>query len=117
MFLRASNLLNLLDDDVFTKYEYESSDYRFHEDKDNYYVMYEMPGVKKEDISISYEKNTISVSGKKESFGKYKSTYKKSFKLIDNLDPSKFKALYENGELVITIPKLEISKAYQIELK
>lgn len=97
------------------------------EGKDEWVIVSEIPGVKKEDISISFEDSMLKIEAKKELLKKNSKdndklseiqfgTYKRKFKLAPDVDSSKIEASYENGVLELTIPKKK-EKAKQFEIK
>lgn len=98
------------------------------EDKDNYIVKAEIPGVKKEDIKVTVRDNLLVVSGERScekevkdrtyhrierSYGKFSRT----IALPAAVDPDKIKASYTDGILHITLPKPESSKPKQIDVE
>jgi HSP20 family protein len=83
---------------------------------DAYYLEVDVPGVKKEDISIDVEDNALRISGvrrldesrKDEEFYRVESLYGKFerlFSLPEDVDPNKIEAEMEDGVLYIKIPK------------
>ena len=95
------------------------------ENKDNYVIYAELPGMKKEDIKISVADNTLIISGEKKkvqedenlhyserSFGKFE----RSFTLSSKIDSEKIKADYANGVLIVTLPKKEEVKPREIAI-
>lgn len=100
------------------------------EGKDAYHVDVDLPGVKKEDINISVEDNTLTLSGKRETkkevkeedYYRVESSYGKfqrSFTLPENVDVENIRAASEDGVLEVVIPKLQVIKnsAKKIEIK
>lgn len=100
------------------------------EGKDAYHVDVDLPGVKKEDISIHVENNTLMISGnretkeevKQEDYYRVESSYGKfqrSFTLPENVDVENIRAASEDGVLEVVIPKLQVIKnsAKKIEIK
>ena len=99
-----------------------------YEDKDKLTVKAELPGMKKEDIAVSLEGSTLTVSGerKQEQERKEGETYRserffgrfqQSITLSQQVDPKKIQANYKDGVLTITLPKSEEAKRKQIEIK
>jgi len=97
---------------------------------DAYYIEVDLPGVKKEDISIDVKDNILTISGerkiederKDEEFYRVESVYGKferSFSLPEDVDVDKIEAKAENGVLIVKIPKAQsIDKApKKIEIK
>ena len=98
------------------------------ENKKAYVVSAELPGLKKDDIHISFENDMLILSGerkmeheeKKDSFHRIERAYGKferSFRLPDDVDVEAIKANYKNGVLTIEIPKSEKALPKQIEIK
>lgn len=94
-----------------------------------YYVEIDLPGIKKEDISIDVKDNVLSISGerkvkeevKEEDYYKMESRYGKflrSFTLPKNIDAEKINAKCENGVLEVVIPKYEeLKETKKIEIQ
>jgi HSP20 family protein len=84
-----------------------------------YLIKAEIPGVKKEDINVSIERNMVSISAevKRESEEKqgekvlrrerYHGMMQRSFSLPSQVDDSKAQARYVDGVLELTLPKKE----------
>ncbi len=88
------------------------------EDADKYELHLVAPGLQKEDFKISVEKNTLTLSYDKQEETKensekwlrqeYKMTsFKRNFSLNDKIDAAGISAQYDNGVLVVTLPKKE----------
>lgn len=87
------------------------------EDDKAYTVHAEIPGVKKEDISVSIDGNQVSIgaevkSQKEEKQGekvlrteRYYGKVYRAFSLAQDVDQEGAKAKYENGVLELTLPK------------
>lgn len=87
------------------------------EDKDTYRVEAEVPGVAKEDIQVSIDGSVVTLSAevKQQDSGKdgekvlrterYYGSVSRSFQLPQDIDQAASKAKYENGVLVLTLPK------------
>ncbi len=87
------------------------------EGDDAYYIEVDLPGVKKEDININVDNDTLTISGerkvsdehKDDNFYKIESVYGKferSFSLPEDVDTDKIEAEHKNGVLEIKIPKV-----------
>jgi HSP20 family protein len=98
------------------------------EDKDKFYLKADLPGIKKEDVKISYADGTISISGERSqeketkdkkfhrierSYGKYY----RSFNIPTEIKDDKINAEFKNGQLTITIPKADEVKPKEIDIK
>lgn len=80
-----------------------------------------IPGVKKEDVKISLEKNVLSITSEKETEKADESvkytrrefvygTFCRSFTLPETVDVEKIKADFRDGILIIELPKKEETK-------
>ncbi|MDF1876540.1 Hsp20/alpha crystallin family protein [Sulfurimonas sp. SAG-AH-194-L11] len=89
------------------------------EGKEAYHIDIDLPGIKKEDVDISVEKNVLTISGKREisnevkeeDYYKIESSYgsfSRSFTLPEKIDVENIRAASDNGVLEIIIPKLSV---------
>ena len=102
----------------------------FHEDKDNYFISLDLPGLKRENIKISYENQMLTISGTREekytkelketnsrwtekSYG----TFSRSFNLPSWIEEDKASAHFSNGVLELVLPKASQSKGKEIPVK
>lgn len=88
----------------------------------------ELPGVKKEDISIDVKNNILTISGERkheenvneDNFyrsERFYGKFQRSFSLPDNVDADNVDAVYKDGVLEVKIPKTEDSARKKIEVK
>lgn len=92
--------------------------------KNGYQIELELPGVKREDITVDCEQGVLSISAtKKEPVAEDKKrihqerefgTISRSFQLPNNVETDKMEAILSDGVLTVTLPKKESSK---IEVK
>ena len=93
-----------------------------------YHVEVDLPGVKKEDISVDIKDNVLTISGerktkkevKEKDYYKKESSYGKfqrSFTLPDNTDAENIEANSKDGVLEVVIPKMEKSKKETKKIK
>lgn len=95
-----------------------------------YHIDVDLPGVKKEDISVKIENNVLTLKGerkskeevKKEDYYKMESSFgcfSRSFSLPENVDVENIHAENKDGVLEITLPKKERKEetSKQIEVK
>ncbi|MBW2606820.1 MAG: Hsp20/alpha crystallin family protein [Deltaproteobacteria bacterium] len=88
----------------------------------------ELPGIKKEDVSVEVKDNILTLKGeraeekeikeknyyrKERAFG----TFNRAFNLQHRIQPDKIKARFKDGVLEIEIPKPEEEKPKQITVK
>ena len=98
-----------------------------YEDKDNYTVKTELPGMKKEDIEVSLHEGTLSISGERKSESKHEDAevyraerffgrFQRTVTLPSTVAADKVKAAYKDGVLTITLPKTEEAKPTHIDV-
>ena len=97
-----------------------------YQDKNHVFVKTELPGMKKEDISISLEDGVLSISGERkqeetkkgESFRseRYFGRFHRGVSLPTAVDSAKVTAAYKDGILTVTLPKAEEAKPKQIQV-
>ncbi len=93
-----------------------------------YVVSAELPGVEKDDVTVSIDKNVLTIKGEKrltkkeegEKWHRVESTYgefTRSFTLPEEVDTDKVEANYKDGVLALTIPKAEKVQPKLIDVK
>jgi HSP20 family protein len=99
------------------------------EDDKAYTVNAEIPGVKKEDIHVSIDGNQVSISAEVKNEKEVKDGEKvlrseryygkvaRTFTLGSDVDEAAAQAKYDNGVLVLTLPKKAISQAKRLEIR
>jgi HSP20 family protein len=96
-----------------------------YQDKDQFTVVAELPGFKKEDIELSLHNGVLTVSGERKQDKQGEASYKnerffgrfqRSVTLPASVDGDKIKATYQDGVLKIVLPKAEEAKPKQIEV-
>ena len=90
-----------------------------HEDKDNYFASFEVPGVKKEDVKIELNNGLLTVSAeKREKDGENESSYSltRSVSVPEGVNIETIAAKLEDGILNVTLPKAEHRKPRTIAL-
>jgi HSP20 family protein len=98
------------------------------EDKNNYYIRAELPGLKADELDISVTGDTLSISGEKKlpaEDGKAQyhrrereaGTFSRIVNLPAQIDTGKVEARCTDGILTVTLPKAEVSKPKQITVK
>lgn len=98
------------------------------EDKANYYLKFDMPGMTKDQIKVEMSDGILTVSAerkeekKKETAKQYRSevfygAYSRSLQIPTSVDEKKVDAQYVNGVLSVTLPKSETTQVKQIPVQ
>jgi HSP20 family protein len=96
-------------------------------DADALTVQAALPGIKPDDVEITVENGTLTISGKTQEErsgdeGSYlvqeirRGSFSRSMTLPQGLEPDKADATFENGMLTLRIPKAELLKPRQIRI-
>jgi HSP20 family protein len=96
-----------------------------HEDKDNFVIRTELPGLRREDIDVSLQDGSLIISGERKvetvkegvevhRQERYYGKFQRALTLPAPVAGDKVKAQYKDGVLTVTLPKLEESKPKQI---
>ena len=102
--------------DAFSKFKGTVPSVNIKEEEETYIIEVAAPGLSKEDFDIDIDKNILSISSgneqkneeEKENYTKREfcfSEFKRSFTLPETTKPDEISAIYENGILIISIPK------------
>lgn len=131
--IKKTDRLPFLFDDLFTtdwlggttnvnKIGFNTPAVNIKETEDDYAVELAAPGLVKEDFNIELDNDLLIISSEKKSEneseekGKYTrkefsyTSFKRSFTLPETADADKIEASYENGMLLIKLPKKEEAK-------
>lgn len=95
------------------------------EDKNNYYIRAELPGIKSSDINLQVNENSISISGERKIYAEEENVkyhrrereagrFSRAITLPGEIDGDKVDAKMTNGILTVTIAKAEAAKPKQI---
>jgi HSP20 family protein len=98
------------------------------EDENTVTVKAEVPGCKAEDIDISVQGNTLTISGEKKQEKEEKEegyyyaersygSFRRDLTLGSEVDASKIDASCKNGVLTVKLPKSERAKAVKVKVK
>ncbi|MDD5360795.1 MAG: Hsp20/alpha crystallin family protein [Ignavibacteria bacterium] len=101
---------------------------RITEDKDNFYINLEMPGVPKDNVKIEVENNILSIKGEKKAQTKSEDSnlvmneivygeFCRNFNLSKDIKVDGIEAEFKDGLLLITLPKVEEAKPVVKEIK
>jgi HSP20 family protein len=99
-----------------------------YEDKDKYSFKLDLPGIKKEDVKMSFVDGKLSISGERSQESEHKDSkchriersfgkYYRSFNLPEHVQSEKINAEFKDGQLTISVPKPEEVKPKEIEIK
>jgi len=98
-----------------------------YENEDEFVLVADMPGVKKEDVNLKLEEGSMLIFGKTEYRDiinrkyvlKEKETghFFRKFRISDTIDESKISAQFEDGQLTVILPKHERVKPKTINIK
>ncbi|MFQ6003025.1 MAG: Hsp20/alpha crystallin family protein [Candidatus Zixiibacteriota bacterium] len=98
------------------------------ETKDDFVISAELPGLKKEDVSLTLENDILTLKGEKKRetanqdenynlserrFGKFC----RFFVMPDSIKPEKIKTSFKDGLLRVNIPKSEVLKKKEIKVE
>ena len=95
------------------------------EDKDNYYIRAELPGVKADELDIQVTANNVAISGERKIAAEGEGaryhrrereagTFSRMLGLPGDVNNEKVEAKLTNGVLTVMIPKAEAAKPKQI---
>ena len=98
------------------------------EEKEDFVLRAELPGVAKENIKVEVKENRLTLSGKKENAwadksGEYRyaesafGAFSRTFEIPRNVSGDAIKAEYSNGVLTLRIPKAKEALSRSIEIK
>lgn len=97
------------------------------ENEESFRIEVAAPGLTKSDFNISVESGLLKIEAKKEHKEEVKedkfvrrefnfSSFTRSFQLPDTVDADNINANYEQGVLILTLPKLEEAKAKLVKV-
>jgi HSP20 family protein len=94
--------------------------------KDEFFVYVDLPGVDKDDVELTVERNVVSIRAERRPAHEEgdevivderpQGTFTRQLFLGDNLDANKLSAEYDRGVLMLRIPIAEASKPRRIQL-
>ena len=97
-------------------------------EKDGLVLKAELPDMKREDISVTVENNTLTLKGERKFEGELRKeqfqrveraygTFSRSFSLPQTVDAARIAAEYKNGVLTVTLPVREESRPRTINVE
>ena len=98
------------------------------EDKDNIAIKADLPGLKKEDITITVDNNILTIRGERKSESeqqdkdyhrveRFYGVFERNLDLGTAVDQNKIKANYNNGVLEVILAKSEKAKSKQVAIE
>lgn len=99
-----------------------------YETENSYVLKADLPGIKKEDIQLDVNNNTLTIKGdrkfeekvEKDNYLRIERRYgsfSRSFTLSDKVDKENIAANYKDGVLEVTLPKKEEAKPKEIKVE
>lgn len=93
---------------------------------DRYEVHLDLPGLTRDDVQLTFENGVLKISGTREIVRdeditpvraeRWEGRFTRMLRFDQNVDPDSIEAHFENGVLMVRVPKREKSKARQIEI-
>lgn len=98
------------------------------QEADRFVIHADLPGMKREDIDITMNGNTLSVSGEKKFENetkegsyfrseRYSGRFHRSIEMPHSIDANRIEASYKDGVLTISLPKSEEARPKQIKVQ
>lgn len=96
------------------------------ETDDAFIVAAELPGMQKEAIKINIHENKLNLSGERKPFRQEKNTFHSEFwhgpfsrtvQIPDEINQEKVVAKYENGILLVTLPRQKKTKTKEVKIE
>jgi HSP20 family protein len=98
------------------------------EDENALQISMELPGVEPDDVRLSLENNVLTIRGEKRQqidennervhrFERVYGVFERTFALPNTVDPDNIEARFENGVLIVRIPKAERARPREIRVK
>lgn len=82
--------------------------FQVHDNKNHFYIIIDVPGFDKDDLSVSVKNERLSICGQCEIFPNEKRLTNETFNVASNqLHINMMTATIKNGVLIIIIPKIE----------
>jgi HSP20 family protein len=132
-FLTVSNRVNRTVDDAFIQrpeaaFGAWAPPVDIFERQDHLVIRAEVPGIQKEDMDVRIENGVLTLHGERKEEKEVKDvnahltervygSFTRSFSLPTTVDATKVTAVYKDGVLEVTVPKIETAKPKQVEIK
>ena len=97
------------------------------EEKDNFLVKIDLPGLRKDDVSVTIQDNFLTIKGERKYDAEKKETnfyhrervhgtFARTIELPNTVDAGKVLATFRDGVLHVTLPKTEAAKPKEIQV-
>jgi len=97
------------------------------EEKDNFLVKIDLPGLRKDDVSVTIQDNFLTIKGERKYDAEKKETnfyhrervhgtFARTIELPTTVDAGKVLATFRDGVLHVTLPKTEAAKPKEIQV-
>lgn len=99
-----------------------------HETDEHYVIHMDLPGLTKDDVTVTFEKGALRISGERKMWRdeeekpqylrveRWIGHFFRSFQFNHNIDADRIEASFENGVLTVELPKSEESKPRRIAI-
>ena len=131
--LAVSNRLNRTINEPFTRRTEDSfgawaPPVDIFERQDHLVIRAEVPGIQKEDMDVRIENGVLTLHGERKEekevnevnahlVERVYGSFTRSFSLPTTVDATKVTAVYKDGVLEVTVPKIETAKPKKVEIK
>jgi len=88
---------------------------KWKESENDFQIKLEMPGISKDDLNITYEKETVHVKAEKSDNDNF--YFYEKYVFVPDINENTIEAKIENGILTVTLTKKEELKPKRIEIK
>ena len=85
-------------------------------DDTHYYARIDLPGFSREDLTLEYEPDTVTLSIRKESESGEETKFQRQIRVPDDVDGSGVNAELKDGVLTLTLPKTPEKEPVTIEI-
>ncbi len=98
------------------------------EEEGRYVVHLDLPGMRREDVKVSMENDTLTLTGERQHqaetkeggyrrFERSHGTFTRTISLPNTIDSKRIEATYKDGVLTVTLPKSEEARPKTIDVK
>ena len=113
--------------DSFSRFEHRSPNVDIGEDEKSFVLKVDLPGVKKEDVSVTVEDDFLTISSEINKEDKqsedlniyeerFQGRYNRSFKIPNTINTDGINSRLEDGVLTLNLPKKESAKSIDIKI-